>query len=391
MSATAIVFLHAAQDACAGLAGVGCVYLIVAAFTLRRFSAPAPPRSDLHGARPTVVILKPLYGADDGLERRLTGFCTQDYPGSFQIVLGIQDPRDPALQAARAVEAAYPQRVGVQVSARQHGTNRKLSNLINMDADRREDVVVLCDSDIEVGPDYLRAVVSALQQPNVGAVTCLYHGLPTAGIWSSLAALAINTHFLPNAAAAASWHFARPCFGSTIALRRATLERIGGFEAFADCLADDYAIGEAVRALGSAVAIPSFSIGHVCLIDNFAAYWTQALRVARTIKSIDSVGHAGAVVTHPFALGLLTVLLGAGWYGAALAAAALLCRLLLCGAVTRAFKLPRPPYRLVPLQDILAFAVFAASFFGSRVHWAGADYEVTAMGRLAAHRGRVWS
>ena len=122
---------------------------------------------------------------------------------------------------------------------------------------------MLADSDIVVEPDYLARVVAALGEPGVGLVTCLYRGLANAGSWSRLAAAAIDLHFLPSVLVGVTAGLAQPCFGSTIALRRETLEAIGGFAAFNDQLADDYAIGAAVRRLGLRSAIPPMLVGHL--------------------------------------------------------------------------------------------------------------------------------
>jgi len=99
-----------------------------------------------------------------------------------------------------------------------------------------------------VPPDYLRRVVDALAKPGVGAVTCLYTGKPFGGLAARLSAMGIDYHFLPNVVTGISLGLAKPCFGSTIALRRVVLDEIGGLASFASVLADDYEIGRTVRA-----------------------------------------------------------------------------------------------------------------------------------------------
>ncbi len=163
-------------------------------------------------------------------------------------------------------------------------------------------MIVLADSDMLVGRDYLDRVVAALERPGVGAVTCLYRGIAVPGIWSRLATQWIDFHFLPSVVVGMALGLAKPCFGSTIALRRDTLERIGGFMAFKDRLADDYAIGEAVRGLGLSVAVPrDLVLGHTCTAASFGALLRQELRWSRTIRSLDPAGFVGSAVTHPIA------------------------------------------------------------------------------------------
>jgi ceramide glucosyltransferase len=268
-----------------------------------------------------------------------------------------------------------------------YGLNRKVSNLVNMTPRMRYDVIVLADSDMRVGPDYLLRVVAALEEPGVGAVTCLYYGVPIAGLWASLAALAINAHFLPSVVFGQAVRLARPCFGSTLALRRRTLDEIGGFIAFIDCLADDYAMGVALRARGCTILIPPFAIAHMCTHASARELWRHELRWARTIKSVDPVGYAGSIVTHPLAWALIAAVLGAGSLALllpaiAIAVAAVACRMALLRQVQHAYGLPAQVYWLVPARDLLSFMLFVVSFLGRYVSWKGHRYRMVA--------GRSW-
>ena len=364
-------------------AALGCLYLLVGCVALSTFGAR---RRNVVCAPIPVTILKPLHGAEPCLSRRLASFCRQDYAAPVQVICGIQDAADPAVAIARLL-ATSPDapRFDLVIDARAHGSNPKISNFINMLPAVRHDVLVMADSDIEVGPDYLARIVAELQRPGVGAVTCLYHGVPLSGRWSSHAALGVNTHFLPNVVTALALRLARPCFGSTIAISRSLLSRIGGLTAFADQLADDYEIGQAVRSAGHEVAIPAFTIGHACFHERLRGLLAHEIRAARTVRSIAPVGYAGAFLTHPFPLALAGALLG-GEYALVLAAAALACRVALCLCAERAFQLPRQPYSLIPSRDLLSFGVYIWSFFGMRVQWRGSRYRVAADGSLLSDR-----
>src|SRR5262249_56694792 len=228
-------------------AAIGCAYPITAAILVRRF---APPRTATAPAvASAVTILKPLHGDEPGLFDNLRSFCTQDYEGDIQIVFGVQDPGDGAIAIVERLRKLNPDcDLDLVVDPQAHGLNRKVSNLVNMAPRIRHDVVVLADSDMRVDPGYLARVIAALEEPGIGAVTCLYYGVGVTGTWASLGALVINAHFLPSVIAGLGLGLARPCFGSTMALRREALAAIGGFKPFADCLADDYAMGAALRA-----------------------------------------------------------------------------------------------------------------------------------------------
>jgi ceramide glucosyltransferase len=367
--------------ACLSVACLGLIYLALATALVARMGArPAPSRP---GGGPGVTILKPLHGDEPELFENLDSFCRQDYPGPVQLILGVQSPRDPAIAVARRLAAAYPAlRMELVVDARLHGTNRKVSNLANMEAAIRHEIVVLADSDMRVRPDYLDRLVAELAEPGVGAVTCLYHGRATGSVWSRLSALWIDTHFLPGVAVGTGLGLAKPCFGSTIALRRETLHALGGFRRVADDLADDHALGAAVRELGLRVAIPSFTVGHACPERSFRELARQELRWQRTIRQIEPAGHLGSALSHPFAFACLGLLLEPGIPAFGIAAGAVGLRYALCLAVERSFGLEAHPYRLIPLRDLLSFGLFVASFLGRGVSWRGHRYDVAPGGAL---------
>ncbi|HML07871.1 MAG TPA: bacteriohopanetetrol glucosamine biosynthesis glycosyltransferase HpnI [Xanthobacteraceae bacterium] len=371
-------FVSSLCDVCFAIAFVGCVFTLVESALVLGF-----PGAKVRGraAHPPVTILKPLHGAEPDLRRRLAAFCRQDYAAPVQVLCGSQDPASPAVAVVQGMKSDFPDKIELAVDARNQGTNRKVSNLINMLPRARHDTIVLSDSDIAVEPGYLRAITALLAAPHVGAVTCLYYGIGGDGLWSRLSALAINSHFLPHAIAALRLRLAKPCCGSTIALRRSVLERIGGFGAFADALADDYAIGMAVRSSGYDVATPPFVVGHCCFDDNPRQLLRHQLRAARTIRSIEPVGYAGTILIHPLPLALLGMLSGSA-AAVLLTVAVLAARVTLCRCVENRFGLPQQNYWLIPLQDIIAFGVYVASFFGATVHWRGSDYRVAADGTL---------
>ena len=159
------------------------------------------------------------------------------------------------------------------------------------------------------------------------------------------------------------------------------LDRIGGFGVLADVLADDHAIGVAVRSAGYDVVTAPFLVGHRCFEESLRQLIRHQIRVGRTIKSIYPLAYAGTIVTHPWPLALLGMLSGSQ-AAVMVAVAALLARVLLCRSVERRFGLPRQNYWLIPVHDLIAFAVYVTSFFGATVHWRGADYRVTADGTL---------
>ena len=368
---------------CTG-ATLGCLFMIIAA---RLTPASARRQPATGGTHPAVTILLPLHGEEPGLLDNLVSFCRQDYAGPIQIILGVADPYDPAVAVAQRLQLAFPDRhIELVAGARAAGSNPKVANLISMNTRTEHDIIVLVDSDIRVGRDYLANVVSALARSG-GAVTCPYFGISTGNVWSRLAGLGIDGHFLPGLLVGVRFDLAKPCLGSTIALSRDSLAAIGGFEAVANCLADDHAIGEKLRARGEPVSVLPFAVGHICGEASLRELWHHEVRWALTIRTIGPLGYVGWSITHAFPLALAAFCLGGGTAAAALALAALACRIRLLIAVERGYGVPRHPYWLVPVRDLLSFAVFLMGFAGRGVSWKGRRFRVIQEGDLVAEPG----
>jgi len=371
--------------ALAGFSLLGSAYAVFAAVQVRRFMRSPNPGNKAPAA---VTILKPLHGAEPGLFENLESFVLQDYAAPVQIVFGVHAQTDPATQVVRTLQAKYPALDMVLVADEAlHGANGKVSNLINMQDAAKHDTLVLADSDIAVSPRWLAQVSAALARPGVGVVTCLYTGEVApgeTGLWSKLAAMGTSYEFLPNVVVGTSLGLASPCFGSTIALTRKTLEEIGGFAAFADCLADDYHIGRAAREAGYMLAMPALGVAHTAAESSFMDLFRHEQRWRRTIHSLDPAGNAGSIVTFGFAFALMSaVLLDFAALGLCALVLAFAARLLLKRSIDGAFGIDAGSAWLLPLRDLLSFAVFVNSLFGETVHWRGARFEIEPTGAMS--------
>ena len=383
MSTTHLLAVTLAYACAAGAVfGIGYTALtgvLIGRFFKRPVSEP--------GSYPPVTIVRPLHGTEWTLLANLSSFCLQDYPGPVQLLFGVHDSTDPALQVVEQLRRLHPGAdITVVADARLYGPNRKISNILNMMPQARHDVLVFADSDVSVAPDYLRNVVGELQKPDVGLVTCVYRGQPDPGFWPRLSAKATNYQFLPSVVTGLALGLARPCFGQTIAMRRDTYDKIGGFTPFVQHLAEDHAIGEAVRAIGEKVVIPPFTITHACVESSARQLIAHELRWSRTIRRIDPLGHFGSALIHPLAFALLAVAFSGGGaiWAWQLAFATVCARLTLKLLVDRALRQPQRDLWLLPLWDIVAFAIFVASFWSSRVIWRGFSFKVDGDGLLSA-------
>lgn len=369
----------------AAVALIGAAYALLAALLVGRFM-----RGEASDAAhsPAVTILKPLHQGEPDLAQNLETFFTQDYAGPVQIVFGVHDEADPAVAVVRALQAKYPDSdTAIVADTALYGANAKISNLINMLPLAKHGTLVLSDSDIAVGRRWLSQVVAALARPGVGIVTCLYTGEPARGahrLWSSLAAMGTSYEFLPNAVVGTSLGLAAPCFGSTIALKRATLDEVGGFAAFADQLADDYEMGRAVRARGYTLAIPAMGVGHTASEDSLSDLFHHELRWTRTIRLVNPAGHLGSIITYGFAFALMAaMLLHFNPASLGVMAVTLAARLFLKFRIDHLFGTYAGPYWLMPARDLLSFMIFVASLFSGTVHWRGSDFAVEPSGAMS--------
>jgi ceramide glucosyltransferase len=402
---------------CAGAA----LYTMAAAlampfFGTRRYGAPgqagssdlphagaSAPQPAQRFARVGVSVLKPLCGAEPRLYENLRTFCEQRHE-HFQLVLGVSSPDDPAIAVVRRLQKVYPTHdIELAIDTRVHGSNLKVSNLMNMAGRARHDVIVIADSDIAVQADYLDSVAAPLADPRVGVVTCLYLARGVGGFWPRVGALFINEWFAPSVRVAHAAGSRRFGFGATLALRRATLERIGGFDALKNCLADDYWLAEHVRALGLQTVLSRVMVATDVIEPTFRALWQRETRWLRTIRSVSPLGFASLVITFPTPWLLtgawLSAFLASGAYHGAPAAAALAsaastgaglgARLLLH---LRAARHERTFWRdlpLVPLRDMLLALQWCVGAFGSHVTWRGARVPLETSAASLARRRRL--
>ncbi len=373
---TALVFVLILLPVWAYLAGI-----VVAAARFARRRVAAPP------AQPAVSVLKPLYGAEQGLYENLRSFVDQDYP-AVQIVFGVRSPNDEALPVVHQLIADRPRSdIALVVDPRAAGRNLKVANLVNMLPAAKHDILVFADSDMHVGPDYLATVTAPLHEPAVGLVTCLYKGLPTGGLWSRLGALHINFGFLPSALLGEALSTGGGCFGATIALRRSVLDRVGGLAVVRDELADDHRIGAAVREHGLATVLSPYIVDTSVAEKNLKCLWRHEVRWARTVRLMAPAGFAASVVTHAVAVALLAALV-CGLSLTALGFLAMSCvlRWASAAAIARILRLPAAGLWLLPLRDLLSFAVFIAGFCGRSVSWRDQLFRIGPSGRILMER-----
>jgi ceramide glucosyltransferase len=325
---------------------------------------------------PPISLLKPLKGADPEIYESFRSHCLQDYP-EYEIIFGVSDPNDPAIESVKALQREFPdRRIQLLVSSKILGANVKVSNLAQMLAEARYDHLIVNDSDIRVSPDYLRRVTAPLADLRVGMVTCLYRGVPGATLGSRLEALGISTDFCPGALAAGQLEGSiRFGLGSTLAFRRAELEKIGGFTSFVDYLADDYELGKRIAGLGLAVKLSDVVVETYLPSYRLRDFFAHQLRWARGVRDARAGGYLGLSFTFGILWALLALAASRGAFWACIALAITLSlRLAVASFVGWGVLRDRQILKyawLIPLRDLVAVAIWIVSLGGHSVSWRG--------------------
>ena len=382
--------LHLAVQWLSGIGMLASVAFYLAGyFGARRFFRPAQ-RLNGHAkddsTLPGVTILKPLKGLDVDLFENLSTFCWQDYP-RYQIVLGVADAGDPAVQVVRRLQRHYPHvQIDLVIDSRVYGTNYKVSNLHNMYRAADHDIIVIADSDIRVRSDYLRRIVAPLEDPQVGLVTCLYRAVNTGGLPTLIESLFVNTDYAPMVLVAGLIEKPTYAFGATMALRRSTLEEIGGFLPLANYLADDYYLGHRIAERGYRLALSEVVVETVAAVPTWRCLVDHQLRWARTHRSCRAGGYFSSIITHGTLWAtlflfythftLLAWVAALGVYGVRIVVTSIVATNYLHARLRLADAL------LIPLKDLFVSAIWAACFLGDTVRWSDYEFRLLKDGRM---------
>src|ERR1700678_1106938 len=332
-------------------------------------------------ALPPVSILKPLKGTDPEIYHSFRSHCIQDYP-EYEIIFGVSDPQDPAIESVKALQQEFPdRRIQLVICLEILGANVKVSNLTQMLPAARFDSLIVNDSDIRVTPDYLRTVMAPLSDSRTGMVTCLYRGVAATTLGSRLESLGISTDFCPGVLVARQLEGGiRFGLGSTLAFRRAELEKLGGFRSIVDHLADDYELGKRIASLGLQVELSSVAVRSHLPAYRFRDFFAHQLRWARGVRDARAGGYLGLVFTFgiPWALVALVASQGSPWSWATLASTLVLhlAVALLVGVSVLGDRQVLRDAWLIPLRDLIAAIVWFVSLTGDTVTWRGERFRL---------------
>ena len=345
-------------------------------------------RKGLPDHTPPVTILKPLKGLDEGLEENLRSFFNLDYP-VFQMIFGVAEADDPAIEVVRKLQGEYPDRdTTLVVGTPAFGLNPKVENLAAMDRHRKHDVILISDSNVRVRPSYLRETACYLAEPGVGLVSNLFAGVDEAQAGAVMENLQLNG-FIAGGVAAAAVLRATCVVGKSMLMPVRTLEAIGGFAAVRNLLAEDQAIGVRVRQAGYSIRLSHHVIDNVNARRGFPWFlnrhsrWYKIRRqmalpafMAEPAANLATVGLVWAFSGESgIAWGGLLMLVGLGMFRDAVQ--------------TKWLRGSFPKLRHLlysPAKDILLLSVWFDAIFNRRVRWRGHSFLIGRMTRLRQAR-----
>ncbi|HET6208285.1 MAG TPA: bacteriohopanetetrol glucosamine biosynthesis glycosyltransferase HpnI [Terracidiphilus sp.] len=365
------------------VAGIGyflAAFLAAQVFLFRR-------RTGVPGFAPGVTILKSLKGLDPGMMEAFRSHCRQSYAGEYELLFGVSSLADPAAAAVMQLQSEFPEREIRLIECPQRlGANGKVSTLIQLVPHARHGFLLINDSDITVWPRYLERVMGCFAEGGVGMVTVLYRGRAHQTLPSRLEALGIATDFQPSVLLA-RWIEGglRYGLGSTLAVSREALERIGGLESLVDQLADDYELGARIFKAGLGVALSGEVVETSVPAYSWPGFFDHQLRWYRTVRDARPWGYAGLIFTHGLGWALLNVVAsGLSPLSLWLLALSFFLRLglaMIVGASVLGDHEVLPNLWLLPLRDMVAMGLWAAGFAGNTIVWRGERFAVKG-GRL---------
>lgn len=367
-----------------GLAGLSLALLLWQWIAARRF--PLHRRQAYPAFAPGVTILKPIKGADARTASCLRSWLTQDYPGPVQVLFGVASESDPACAVVRQVLSEHPERnARLLVCPENLGVNAKVSKLVQLFRQAEHDILIVSDADVRVPPDFLASLMPGFREEAVGLLNCFYEMATPATAAMRWEAVAVNADFWSQVLQSRTLKPLDFALGAVMAVRREALERIGGFAALADHLADDYHLGHRVSKAGWRIELCTVPVECLDAPAGWVAIWRHQLRWSRTIRVCQPVPYFFSVLSNPTFWPLLWALARPGQPSLTGLGVALALRMILSADLQH--QLTRKPLAawqawMAPVKDLLQMLVWLAAFAGNSVEWRGVRYTVGRDGRL---------
>jgi len=377
------------RDAVLLLAVAPLIYYAFATLAALRFFRRKRARI-LPDYTPPVSMLKPVRGVDFGSHENFASFCRQEYR-DYEILFAVNDDGDPAVPVIRRIITEFPgRRIRLFVGAEHLGANRKVNKLARLAREAQNEVLVLTDGDVRVGPGFLREVVAPFADRKTGAVTCFYRGIAEKNLGAEIEAVGASSDFFGGVLMAGWTEGITFALGAAIATTKEWLGKMGGFEAIAGTLADDYELGNRIAKAGGEVVLSREAVWTMYPAQTLRGFWDHQVRWARTVRSCRPLSYAGLLFTQGLPWMLLAAFVApAKWIAGAYVLAYLMLRFVMAwtvGVWGVGDEVLRRKLWLVPLRDAIQFVIWLASFGSNRIRWGNAEY-VIRQGRMAPAGG----
>jgi len=373
--------LHSAlwRDSVLVLAAGPLVYYMLATLAALRFFMHGRARV-LPNYTPPVSVLKPVRGVDFGSYENFSSFCRQDYP-DYEILFAVNDDADPSVPMIRRVIAEFPERkIRLFAGAEHLGANRKVNKLARLAREAQNEVLVLTDGDVRVGPRFLLEVVAPLGDRKIGAVTSFYRGIAEKNLGAEIEAVGASSDFFAGAVMAEWMEGITFALGASVATTKEWLGKMGGFEAIAGTLADDYELGNRIAKAGGEVVLSREVVWTMYPTQTLRSFWDHQVRWARTVRLCRPLSYVGLLFTQGLPWVVLAALVApTKWAAGAYLLAYLMLRFAMAWSVGIwgvKDEVLRRKIWLVPLRDAIHFVVWLASFGSNRIRWGSIDYAI---------------
>lgn len=333
-----------------------------------------------------ITIMKPVKGKDEDSYQNFASFCHQTHKGKIQIIFAVASPDDPAIPVIRQIMYDYPDAdIEINIDAEIHGPNHKVSNLLNAFPRARYDIIVFCDSDIRVGPNFISSVAGHFRNGDVGLVTSPYRSSKVFGPATAIEALSFTSEMVPNVMVALKLEGLSFALGASMAVRRNALADIGGLQSLLCYLADDYQLGNKIHRAGWRLVLDSEFAESVMQNERFPDLFSRQLRWARTMRVSRPGGYLASGLTMPG----LAIIASLAFWNSKTSIAAILSLYLIRLTVSTIFSriwtkdmlLPKW-WWLLPVRDIIASITWLLAFTGNRVNWRGNLFKISTDGTL---------
>jgi ceramide glucosyltransferase len=378
-----------ARDAILLIACVPLAYYMVATLAAVRFLSSE--REKTFGAyTPPVSVLKPVRGVDFASYENFKSFCLQDYP-EYEILFCVNDLDDAAVPLIRRLAEDFPQRSIRLLSNAPHiGSNRKVNSLTLLAREAKYELLMQSDGDVRVEANYLREMAAPFERAETGVVSCLYRGITQKNIWAEIEALGAATDFFGGVLVADWLEGATFALGASVATTKTWLAKIGGYEGIANVLADDYEIGNRVVKAGGRVMLSREVVETMYPALTVGKFWEHQVRWARTVRLCRPASYVALLFTHGLPWAIAGAIMSQSAAGALLFMAAYVVLRLTMARTVGVWGLrdetARRKWWILPLRDLLQFAVWVGSFFSDRIVWGDAEFKLSKNGEMVAIR-----